>query len=286
MILPAPAAPMERRSDVFTLTSLYDYDNELFSGIDVGKVNQLIPPEDNTVPMNQETLINTIMFRCGLLQPIYSEPATNKQLFKIWWEGESFNFAQMWRSMHAGYNPIENYNRFTDNKLKMERDHTDTNRVDTRGSDTETLSGNDKNTEGGTDRLQDSGTDTTRNYGSDVTEHQVSAFNEASYQNKDKDTTNHGKATDIDYGKQSTTTYGHTNQIDYGRKATTQYGRGEDTHFTQEHHDYDELHEHVHGNIGVTTTQQMIESELALRAKSVYTLIAEDFERKFCIGVY
>ena len=41
------------------------------------------------------------------------------------------------------------------------------------------------------------------------------------------------------------------------------------------------------GNIGVTTSQQMLEAELALRAKhNMYQIISDSFKRNFCIMVY
>ena len=42
----------------------------------------------------------------------------------------------------------------------------------------------------------------------------------------------------------------------------------------------------VHGNIGVTTTQQMLESELSLAAWNVYEHITDLFIEEFCIAVY
>lgn len=43
----------------------------------------------------------------------------------------------------------------------------------------------------------------------------------------------------------------------------------------------------IHGNIGVTTSQQMLEQELAITDKvDVYGFIALDFRRRFCIMVY
>ena len=43
---------------------------------------------------------------------------------------------------------------------------------------------------------------------------------------------------------------------------------------------------HVHGNIGVTTNQQMIEAELDLRKTDIYEIITREFIEKFCILVY
>lgn len=42
----------------------------------------------------------------------------------------------------------------------------------------------------------------------------------------------------------------------------------------------------VHGNIGVTTNQQMIQAELDLRKTDIYEIITREFIEKFCILVY
>lgn len=43
----------------------------------------------------------------------------------------------------------------------------------------------------------------------------------------------------------------------------------------------------VHGNIGVTTSQQMLEQEIAVAGKlDVYTYIIQDVKRRFCLPLY
>ena len=43
----------------------------------------------------------------------------------------------------------------------------------------------------------------------------------------------------------------------------------------------------VSGNIGVSTSQQMIESEMELRAKyDIYKIISREFEREFLVQIY
>lgn len=44
--------------------------------------------------------------------------------------------------------------------------------------------------------------------------------------------------------------------------------------------------EHVHGNIGVTTTQQMLTQEREIALFPWYEIVAQDFINKFCIQVY
>lgn len=43
----------------------------------------------------------------------------------------------------------------------------------------------------------------------------------------------------------------------------------------------------IHGNIGVTTSQQMLEQEIAVTDKlNIYDIITNDFKNRFCILVY
>lgn len=42
----------------------------------------------------------------------------------------------------------------------------------------------------------------------------------------------------------------------------------------------------VHGNIGVTTTQQMLQSERELAMFNIYDIIAKDFQKRFLIWIY
>lgn len=48
----------------------------------------------------------------------------------------------------------------------------------------------------------------------------------------------------------------------------------------------DEHTSHIHGNIGVTTSQQMLQSELEIAKFNIYTTIADLFADEFCIMVY
>ena len=104
---------------------------------------------------------------------------------------------------------------------------------------------------------------TSTNVGSNDNENKVSAYNESDYTNREKDiqsynstVTNTGSGTD-------------TTQTEYGLKRK----EVEDVR--------------VHGNIGVTTSQQMIESELSLRAKyDIYKIISREFEREFLVQIY
>lgn len=106
-------------------------------------------------------------------------------------------------------------------------------------------------------------TTTSERNGSDTNTNQVSAYNAEDFTNREKDSrqtqdrvTNTGSGSDV---------------------ATTEYGlKRKETEIT-----------HIHGNIGVTTAQQMITQEMEMRLKyDIYKVIAQAFEHEFIIQVY
>ena len=180
------------------------------------------------------------------------------------------------------------------------------------GIDSTELSGTDSTELSGTDSTELSGDDTTtRSYdgynetstrtGDDTTERQVSAYDSGTYQNAEKTVETFGSIADsknitgsyddkTDYGKKEDLTYGKKEDLTYGKKEDLTYGKKEElTHghiITDRHTGNEQYANHTHGNIGVTTTQQMITQELELRKYDVYVDISERFEREFLVQVY
>lgn len=184
------------------LKTLYEYDNTIFS--------DMVFPED----ADEELCVLSILVNAGLMTPIYNDPYTNKKVNAFWAKSNLFNFTQVWNALNTEYNPIENYDRYTD----AHRDINDTGRYDS-------------NSNGST-----TGT--------------VAPFDSDSWRNSDK--TN------------SETNAGSTSESD--KK--------------------DNFTEHVHGNIGVTTAQQMINQEIELRKQSFYKWLADRYIEENCLGVY
>lgn len=104
------------------------------------------------------------------------------------------------------------------------------------------------------------GTSSSNETRSDTDELQVSAFDSSAYQPKQKDT--------------NTGTTGLTG-------STT-----EDESGTSSHEDKYITDNHLYGNIGVTTTQQMLESEIDLRERwNIYEWIARKWYNEFMLKV-
>lgn len=123
--------------------------------------------------------------------------------------------------------------------------------------------GTDKRAYGGKDIDTLSGTDTVTD--GSATTHDVSAFNSSGYQPSSKDS-NSGDI-DTKYGKKDTLEFGKTDDFTHGHIET-----------------YDRLR---HGNIGVTTNDQLILEELAMLEKfNPYDWIAAKFERENFLQIY
>ena len=161
----------------------------------------------------------------------------------------------MYEALRTEYSPIENYDR----KEDIKREYKDS------GTDTETL------TLGSSTTSTHTGTDTNTMQGGGSTEKGVSAYNEDGYTNREKDTETQNSTNTQQYDTTVTNTGSGSDmtKTDYGKQRT-------ETENTR-----------IHGNIGVTTSQQMIESEMSLRAKyDIYKIISREFEREFLVQIY
>lgn len=99
--------------------------------------------------------------------------------------------------------------------------------------------------------------------GDSTSETSVSAYDSSTYTPRDKVVSQNGK-----------TNTGSVN--DNGNESEDMSGNGKETKTYSQH---------MHGNIGVTSNQQMITQELDLRRFNIYTYIAEDFFENLMIGV-
>lgn len=265
-----------------TLYGMYQYDNTILDGI------RLPVNKDTGDPfMNLSDFTGTLMSYCGDLYPYYQVPPKLKELVGIWGRERQGEWQRMYDALYAKYDPIENYNRFDDS------DNHDIHS----GTDQSRDSGTDTSQDSGTDISQDSGTDTktdadsrrieTSHSGTDTATNMVSAFDTEGFSNRTQDTDDYGHViTDQHSGNETITDqYGKKNEFTHGRKNDTTYGKTND--FTHGHKIDTKYHLHAHGNIGVTTTQQMITQEMKLRMDyDIVSVIMREFEDQFISQYY
>ena len=205
--------------------------------------------------IDKDNLVSDIMRNSGDLYPYHQVPEYLKKNITFWFSRRLFDFDRMYKSLRMEYSPIENYDRIED----IKREYKDS------GTDTEIL------TLGRSTISSHTGTDTDSTQGGGSNEKGVSAYNEDGYTNREKDTETHNSNNTQTHNSTVTNTGSGSDktQTDYGKQRT-------ETENTR-----------IHGNIGVTTSQQMIESEISLRAKyDIYKIISREFEREFLVQIY
>lgn len=222
-------------------------------------------------PLQAETLKNQIVFRCGLLEPQYSEPEIMQVAITQFFKREQWNITHLVNIILAEYSPIENTDRYSEKETTQG------------GSRNVTTNGTGKDVNSGTDihDIRHTGSDKKEYSGikEDTTTNTVSAFNSSEYQPDSKSVEEYAES-----GSEETT-YGH--MINDGLIHGHIVNREDQKTTNEQTSGNDKYVEHTHGNIGVTTNQEMIEQELQLlRHFDVYDWIAAKLENELFIQIY
>ena len=226
------------------------YNNDLF-----GLLN--LPPG-----IDKDTLVNNIMLRGGEFEVVYSNPDFYKSAIGLWSNKHYRTFEKWINALNIDYNPLENYDRmeeWSDSGLR-----TNTGTV----SD----SGIRKNT--GTQSTESSGKDNFKESGNSTSSDEISAYNSNSFQNDKKNTTNSSNSSETN----TTTNNTRTDNLSESNSNARTDNLSEKTNSDRKGR--------AHGNIGVTTSQQMLQSELDIAKWNIYEQITDLFLSEFCIMVY
>jgi hypothetical protein len=225
-----------------------------------------------TVPtgLTKETLTDNILMRGGEFEVLYSDPNFMQKSIGAWsekWQGTMKRWVD---ALAIDYNPLENYDRF--------EDWTD-NDEGSGASSSESIS-NRSSTRGETDTLTSSSTDTQTNErdSDNPPTHTTSksAYDSNGYEpyTKEVDT---GKWKQVD-----SVTSNQTNGISANESDNINVKDNNSSVLNN-----NSVHSgRIHGNIGVTTSQQMLKQELDLGYWNVYEKITELFLQEFVIPVY
>lgn len=237
----------------------------------------------------------------GMLMRDY-ELAELTFLTSIWHHANEYKFAGLAATTQLDYNPIENYNRTETETsertpdISREIETTETPRVVTSQQSTrtpnvtETDNHNLMTTEGGTTANATTGTNSeTSGVTGKVAPFDSAIFNNASQNDvtasgsgSSSETITHGKTT-ADTGTLTHTTAG----TDTTQTTTTHTGENRTSRAeTETGTDTTERTAHISGNIGVTTSQQMIEQERAIVNYIFLDVYLSAWIVEFCAGVW
>lgn len=222
--------------------------------------------DDNIVlpeGLSKDTLKSVIMMRLGLCWPVYDEPKVFSEMLYSWFMSHYWNIQRLINVTETSYAPLENYDRqedFTDrNTGSVSTNDTNTNTADrTFKTDSET-----------------SGSGTSKTDTTNTNTNTVSAYNATDFQNDNKS----------DGSGSSDTTTTSTGEIDETKKETGTYT---DSRVISVQNNGNVNHAgRAHGNIGVTTTQEMFNQEIALLSGyNMYYTICNWIERDLFLQIY
>lgn len=202
------------------------------------------------IGIDKTILTDTIILQSDTFEVLYSDIEFLRYAIGAWGRRNYRTFDKWIKALNIEYSPLENYDR--------REEWTDAGYRNVKTDDDMTGSSSSS----GSEESEDSSS------GSGSKENRRSAFNDSTYQNYDKE-----DSTSSDSGSSSSefsNTGSTSSNRDIEEKETngnTRTGR-------------------AHGNIGVTTSQQMLESELEIARFNIYNQISDMFINEFIIPVF
>lgn len=231
--------------------------------------------------VDKQTLVNTILVESGEFETIYTNGDFLRIAIKTWFE-RKYKMLDKWiKAINTEYKPLENYNR------------TETWTDESEGSTSNNGTKNSKTTNSGSD----SGTDTTKetieatssgsnSVGSQTSsdEAKTSAFNSDTYSPNQRTDSTVSARTDSSSNTSNNTKDGTLTKSNSFKNESTLTDSTSDSGTSSNSSSHSG---NIYGNIGVTTSQKMLEEEVTLWGKiDIYHDTAEMFVQDFCIMVY
>ena len=235
---------------LLSIMGLYEYDNNIFQGLQV--------PEG----LNREAVINEILLQCAELEIMYPNIDIMKLAITTWSIANQYTWQKLYDTMVVEYNPIWNVDaNITETLAGTENRDIERNGS---GSNNRTLNLADNETVNLADNETVDMTDT----------RSVKGFNSNTWAESEKNE------------KDGTDNITHT-----GTDNTTHTGTDNIAITDSESVDDDLTRSETRtqrrtGNIGVTTTQQMLEQERAIAEFNMVSYIAQSFKQRFCLLIY
>lgn len=243
---------------LLNLIALYNYDETLLDELDI------------PVGLDKSACVDLLLTETSDFNMIYPNPEFFKARLATWNKRRLPIWRKLWATTQYEYDPIANYDRTETHTETVTHTGTDsTQRTDqmthtgtdgTQTSETATHTGTVSNTNGATDTVKRTG------YNSDA----LQTTEQTEHTGNSTDTNN---LTDTGSGSATRT----VNLADNSTGTET---------LTRNLQDSVSRSIRAYGNIGVTTTQQMIEAERETVKFDMYKIICDDFIDAFCVYTY
>lgn len=233
-------------SATLSIMALYRYDSTIFDGMQL--------PEG----VDKDTLVDNILLDAASLEVLYPDPVFLKRAITVWSRKRLPVWTELQKTLEYEYNPIDNY----------DRTETVTEGIERSGSGSSSRSGTNTGSGNSTTETENSSSSSGTNTGTASN----TAYNSNSFADTAKNVTS-GSSTGSDEGSSTTTSSSSETISETGE---TESSSSEDRTMTT----------HTRGNIGVTTTQQMIQAQREVVSFNLLDVIEDEFIAKFCLAVY
>lgn len=279
-----------------------------FTNVDF-MANGYVPLNDTTF---QSMLADYISFNHGNLNIRYTledsvtnNPSILQNAIVNWYNSHKYQYETLYNTTLLKYEPLQNYDRTEEVEDTTNRTGTDDT---TFGSRTDTSTANNTKNVGSQENtntnkeVTEIGTiktitdSATSKKGNEVNEKEVAPYDSETYYNQEKDTLGYDNR--IDENNSTTTTNSRTdtrtdNTTDKlgartdSNESSMSNTYGSHTDATSRNEDETYKHKsHMFGNIGVTTSQQMLESEREVAYFNFISIVAHDIIKLIAICIY
>lgn len=241
-----------------SILGLYYSDPDLF-------VNLHLPEA-----LNSDVVIDNLLMETAELECIYPDADFMKLAIGSW----SLKELEVWQKLYEttvfDYNPIWNKDGTVTETESISREGQTNNVRTTEGSRNGTTSSSEaEETQNSDVKTNESGSTETLT---------VAGFDESTFQNREKTVTDSsGTDSDVASGSRETSGSGTTSD------SYNDTGVDSGSHNDDETREYSRTEQ---GNIGVTSTQQLIREEREVDLFNIYDEIIQSFKRRFCVLVY
>lgn len=267
---------------MLSVLGLYNVDNTIFDFMQF--------PDAFTAAQKQ-TVIDNILVECAEFECLYPVPLVMKNIIGIWSRKESPYWNRVYNASLLEYNPIENYRRHEEENIDDNKteEHSGSDSSESSGSDEMDHTGTILSKDGGSDSVTGSNTANSSTGGEDTTDHNITGFDSNDLVPNTQDVTDYGKTerrtetgnnTSV-YGKSNTQTLDTADITNYGKKDVFNHGEKID------HEGNTKRNMLAYGNIGVTTSQEMLTQEMEIaKIIQVIPIIIDSFKNRFCLLIY
>ena len=263
-----------------SLLALYNYDSSVLDDL-------ALPPE---LEASRETIVNNLLLESAELEILFPDPVTLKTAVKFWSRKSLPVWQELYDTTQYEYNPIWNkdgtFTELETRNLAGTSSNTETRNLAGTSSNTETrnLAGTSSNTEtrnlAGGEQESGSGSDNTINYVygyNSETKAKESETEDDSTYSRNNQSTQTGTIANQGNTSDTGTIANQGNTSDTGTIANQ--GNTSDTGTVRRERT-------EQGNIGITSTQELIEKQRAVVEFNIMDRIIKDFIGRFCLLVY